>query len=370
MERLGLLKKNAPALLRGAGVLALVAWLPLLVLSFLDGYALGGVPLPFLYDFGAHTRLLFAVPLLVAAEVVLGARLGGAAAHFVDRGIVRPEDGERFKSAVAETLRLRDSAILEAAILVFAYLGSFVSLTVAVSHGVATWDIRSPAGPRLTAAGIWNYFVGVPLFQFLIYRTLLRLLNWGRFLWLVSRLDLHLVPTHPDKAGGLGFLGGAHRPLGIIAVALGSVLGARYTTEILYEGGTLASLRAPVASLVAVMLVLCLGPLVVFAPRLLAARRNGLREYGALAFRYTAAFDRKWLRGGAPEGEELLGSGDIQSLADMGGSFERIEHMRPVPFGFKDVTSVVAACLVPMAPVLATVMPLEEVVKTVLKILG
>ena len=29
---------------------------------------------------------------------------------------------------------------------------------------------------------------------------------WARFLWLMSRLELKLVPSHPDGAGGLGFL--------------------------------------------------------------------------------------------------------------------------------------------------------------------
>ena len=54
----------------------------------------------------------------------------------------------------------------------------------------------------------------------------------------------------------------------------------------------------------------------------------------------------------------------------MGGSFEQIVQMRPVPFSLKDATSLVAACLLPLAPVLATVMPMEEVVKTVMKVLG
>jgi hypothetical protein len=219
-------------------------------------------------------------------------------------------------------------------------------------------------------AGIWSTFVAVPLFQFLVYRSLVRMLNWFGFLWNVSGLDLQLVPTHPDRAGGLGFLGGAHRPLGVFALSVGAVLSGRYCTEILYGGSTLSAIRAPVAVFVVIMVLVCVGPLVVFLPQLMAARRKGLVEYGGLALRYAAEFDRKWLRGGAPPGEELLGSGDIQSLADMGGSFERIEQMRPVPFGFKDVTALVAACLLPMVPVLATVMPIDEVVKIVLKVLG
>ena len=371
MERVGLLKTQAPAIARGAAVLALAAWLPLLLLSVLEGVAVRGVALPFLFDFGAHARLLVALPLLVVAEIVLGPRLGGAAAHALDCGLVKREDVGRFDQAVKEALRIRDSAALEVIILVLAYLGSFFSLTLSLSYGEATWELRAPGGGlRLTPAGIWNHFVAVPLFQFLIYRSLVRLLNWGRFLWALSRLDLQLIPTHPDRAGGLGFLGGAHRPLGLLPLALGSVLSGRYCADILYQGGSVQTLRAPVAIFVAIMVLVCIGPLVVFLPRLMKTRRRGLVEYGELALRYTTDFDRKWLRGGAPAGEELLGSGDIQSLADMGGSYERIQQMRPVPFSLKDVTAIVAACLLPMVPVLATVMPMEQILKMALKVLG
>ena len=255
--------------------------------------------------------------------------------------------------------------------LVLAYVGSFLSLGLALSFQVSRWDLLvTSSGPRVTLAGIWSTFVAVPLYQFLVYRSLMRLLNWSGFLWAVSRLELQLVPTHPDRAGGLGFLGGAHRPLGLLGVSIGAVLSGRYCTEILHGGGSLSAIQAPVVVFVVIIVLVCLGPLVVFTPRLMAARRKGLVEYGALALRYTTDFDRKWLRGGAPPGEELLGSGDIQSLADMGGSFERIEQMRPLPFSLKDASTLVAACLLPLVPVLATVMPMEEVLKTVMKVLG
>ena len=371
MQRIGLLKQRGPELARGALVLAVFAWLPMLVLAAAAGHLTGGVPVPFLFDYGVHARLLFSLPLLIVAEVVVGPRLGAAAARFLERGLVKPAEVPRFEQAVAQALRIRESAVLEVVVLVLAYVGSFLSLGLSFSFQVSRWDVLvTPGGPRITMAGIWSTFVAVPLYQFLVYRSLVRMLNWFGFLWSVSDLDLQLVPTHPDRAGGLGFLGGAHRPLGVFALSVGAVLSGRYCTEILYGGSTLAAIQAPVAVFVAVMVLVCMGPLVVFLPQLMAARRKGLVEYGALALRYAAEFDRKWLRGGAPADEELLGSGDIQSLADIGGSFERIEQMRPVPFGLKDVTALVAACLLPMVPVLATVMPIEEVAKIVLKVLG
>jgi len=369
--RIGLLKQRAPELARGAVVIALFGWVPLLVLSAFDGYLTRGVPVPFLFDYGAHARQLFGLPLLVVAEVVIGPRLGGAAARLLERGLVKADEVPRFEAAVARALQVRDSAVLEVAVLVLAYVGSFLALGLAFSYQISRWDLLiTPTGPRLTSAGIWNTFVAVPLYQFMVYRAFVRLLNWFAFLWTVAALDLQLVPTHPDRAGGLGFLGGAHRPLGVLGISIGAVLSGRYCTEILQGGATLAAIRAPIAVFVVVMVLVCLGPLVAFMPQLMAARRKGLADYGGLALRYVAEFDRKWLRGGAPAGEELLGNGDIQSLADIGGSFERIEQMRPVPFGFKDVTALVAGCLLPMIPVAATVMPLDEVVKIVLKVLG
>jgi hypothetical protein len=373
LARVGLAKRSLPTLVQGSVMLALVAWLPLLAFSAFQGLALGGVEVPFLLDFGAHARLFCGIPLLIIAEAVVGPRLGRAAAHLVERGIIKDDDLGRFDETVTEAYRLRDSASLEVAVLVLAYIGSFLALGLQFFSGdVSRWDLRaSSLGARPTLAGIWSMFVAIPLFQFLLFRTFVRLLIWWRFLWGVSRLDLQLVPTHPDRAGGIAFLGGAHRPLGLIGVAVGSVLSGRYCTDILFQGGSLVTLKAPVATAVVLVVILCLGPLLMFMPQLMAARRKGLVEYGALAYRYTKDFDRKWVRaGGKGAGEELLGTGDIQSLADIGGSFERIEQMRPVPFTLKDVTTLAITSLVPMIPVLGTAMPMEEVLATVLKIIG
>src|SRR5215475_13850428 len=78
-----------------------------------------------------------------------------------------------------------------------------------------------------------------------------------------------------------------------------------------------------------------------FAPHLATLRRIGLREYGTLAQRYVREFDDKWLRGGAPPGEPLVGSADIQSLADLGNGYQVIKEIRPLPFGKEAVLQLV-----------------------------
>ena len=60
------------------------------------------------------------------------------------------------------------------------------------------------------------------------------------------------------------------------------------------------------------------GPLLMFTPRMAAAKGKGLAEYGLLAQRYVENFEQKWVCREPFSSEELLGTGDIQSLADLG----------------------------------------------------
>ena len=112
--------------------------------------------------------------------------------------------------------------------------------------------------------------------------------------------------------------------------------------------------------LVAVMVFAVLGPLLVFSLQLEAAKRAGLREHGMLAQRYVREYDRKWLRGGAPPDEPLVGSADIQSLADLGNSFEVVKEMRWVPFTLATVFQLAVTTLVPVLPLMLTMISLEE----------
>jgi len=54
----------------------------------------------------------------------------------------------------------------------------------------------------LTLPGAYFAFVSIPLFQLILLRRHVRLLVWLQLLWRISRLDLHQVPTHPDRMGG------------------------------------------------------------------------------------------------------------------------------------------------------------------------
>jgi hypothetical protein len=165
----------------------------------------------------------------------------------------------------------------------------------------STWYATpSVEGTSLSLAGMWYGYVSLPIFQFLLCRWYFRLFIWTRFLWQVSRIELSLVPTHPDRVGGLGFLSNTIYAFAVLAAAHGALLAGLLANRILYLKAALPEFMVEVAIMVAFMLCLALGPLLVFAPQLAAVKRTGLREYGTLAERYVRAFDAKWLRGGAP----------------------------------------------------------------------
>lgn len=185
---------------------ALLTWLPLLLLSAASGQALGGgVKIPFLYDLEAHVRFLLALPLLLLAEWVVHQRLRPVILQFIERGIITAETRSRFDACIASALRLRNSVWMEIALLVFVLSFGHSLRIVQATLDATTWYAAGAASEqRFTPAGYWFAYISLPVYKFMAFRWLLRIFVWSRFLWQVSHLDLHLVPTHPDRAGGLG----------------------------------------------------------------------------------------------------------------------------------------------------------------------
>jgi hypothetical protein len=350
-------------------VIALFAWVPLLGLSALDGRAWGGgVAVPFLRDWDTHARFLVALPLLVVAELVVHQRMRLVVRQFLERNLIPPSAVSRFETAIASAFRLRNSVLAEVLLIAFVGLvGVSVFWRQYVVLTTATWYATpTAAGMTLSRTGVWYAYVSLALFQFLLMRWYFRILIWARFLWHVSRIELSLIPTHPDRVGGLGFLANTVYAFVPLAVAHGALLAGLIANRIFYLEARLLDFKIEVAVVLGFMLCLVFGPLVVFAVQLARAKRTGSREYGTLAERYVREFDAKWLRGGAPADERLVGSGDIQSLADLGNSIEVVRTMRVVPVTKEAVLYLAAATLAPVVPLALTMMSLEDLVKTLL----
>ena len=361
-QRLGLIRRESPLIVRRALLSVVLTWLPMLILSLMEGRAFGhSVHVPFLRDYSTYGRYLIAMPVLILAEAWIGPRVAEAVRHFKESGVVPEHDFPVFDAAIQRGMRLRDSLVVELLLLVLAYLTADATIHT-FSSGYSSWQLTAPGWEHpFTWAGRWNALISFPLYHFLLYRWLWRLLIWYGFLRRVSRLDLRLTPSHPDRSGGIGFIGEVQLRFGIVFFALGAAASGVLANEILDWRLSLTMVLIQVSSLLALILLVGVAPLMMFTPQLFRVKRWGRHEYGTLSTAITEIFQRKWIEGDNPQNEPILSSRDLQSLAGLGTSYELVDRMRIVPFGPELPILLILAVLIPIIPSLLTVIPLKEI---------
>jgi len=359
---LGLLKKRIICI-------TLFLWLPLLLLSLIEGTASGSIGLPFLYDMETQARFLAALPLLIGAELLVHVQLRQMVSQFIERDIITEKVLPTFKNLMVSVMKLRNSFLIELILLILVFVGgphlwNSVSVVESLAPGIGSWYASSDSvGTHLSLAGYWYIFVSRPLFQFIAYRWYFRILLWTYFLWKTSRLDLNLIPTYPDRACGLGFLSLSSSMFAPLIMAHGVLLAGLIANSIFFTDTKLTDYLVVIFCAVFFVLLIVLGPLFVFSPSLMRAKRIGLRDYGILAGIYVREFDLKWVCGGVTARERLLGSSDIQSLADLANSFHGIRENRVFPFDKNTIIQVILFVLVPIMPLILTMIPLEELIR-------
>jgi hypothetical protein len=291
----------------------------------------------------------------------------------VQGGFVRPEDQPRFERAIASAAKWRESVWGEVLIISIALIGAWGFTAERVyGEGLSTWRSvtrTTSAGVGVSLTGLWYRVIALPILQFFWYRWIWRLFVWTRFLWSVSRLNLNLVATHADHAGGLSFLGTAHASLGIFAFALSSVLSAEAAFLFVFHHTDLNTFQVPYVAILLVVEVLFLGPLLIFVPILIRTRRAALHDYSLLVARYNRAFHEKWIVGQASPDKPFLGSSDIQSLADLGNSFQFIKRMNAVPFSQRVVLQLALLTSLPCLPLILLVVPMGKILELLSKVM-
>jgi len=345
-----------------------LSWFPLLILSLLSG-SVGSVGrISFFHDIEVHARFLVALPILIGAELLVNARMRTAVRRFIEWRIVLPEQKPAFHKAIDSALKIRNSIYVELTLIAVVYTVGLLVWNSRAELGLVTWYALPGSRWNLTPAGYWYVFVSLPLFQFILLRWYVRILIWFRFLWQVNRIELNLLPTHPDRCAGLSFLGKSSYAFGPILFAQGAILAGVVAGRVLYGGESLQSFRLQIGGFIVFFVAATVAPLLMFSIRMARTRRKGLADYGLLAQRYVESFDQKWVRESLPPGE-LLGTGDIQSLADLGNSYQVIREMRIVPFGLQDISRLAIATAAPLSPLLLTIFSFEELMIRIFKVL-
>ena len=344
----------------------LLTWFPLLLLASISTSMGSTAQISFFHDIEVHARFLVALPILIGAELLVHSRIRPLVHRFVEWRIVLPKDMGLFRKAITSAVKIRNSIYVELVLLAAVYTVGLWIWNDRAELG-STWYQQAGGRWKLTPAGYWYVFVSIPVFQFILLRWYMRFFIWFRFLWQVNRIKLNLIPTHPDRCGGLSFLGKSSYAYSPILFAQGAILGGIVADRVLWRGQSLQSFRFQIGGFIVFFVVAVLGPLLMFTPRMSRVRRKGLADYGLFAQRYVEDFDQKWIRRTSAS-EEMLGTGDIQSLADLGNSYAMVRDMRVVPFALQDVTRLALATATPLAPLLLTIFSFEELLVRVMKV--
>jgi hypothetical protein len=366
-RRIGLIPKGSLGIVRRAVFWSLLAWLPIAVWAWYRGRA-GFPPVDesVLAHFGVHSRLLLAVPLFILAEGMAHGISTRLLPYFVTSGVVPPTAVPGFKSVLAGAAKMRNATLPWVAILAVVLAVMTVSGLRSEAHELK-WAVEGEGSARHLGFGAWwLVYVGRPIFLALLliwfWRVVLMFVLFRR----IAKLPLSIVATHPDRAGGLGFLGRLPVMFAPVVFAIASVLASGWAHDVVYHEVAVRALQWEMVAFVIAVLVLFLSPLLVFAGVLGRAKKQALLEYGALVGQHGRLVRERWIDGQEVKEDAVLNAPELGPIADTTAIYEAVQKMRPVPFSKSGIASLTLAAAVPMLAVLSIQIPIVELVKRLL----
>jgi hypothetical protein len=351
-------------LFRALGAI-LIAWVPMAVLSAVEGLALGPTRREsFLLDVAAYSRFLIALPLLIMAEGFALPLLGHIVRHLARPELLPETERPRYDAAVARASRLVRSPLAAMIMIAVAYVATIQAGRAAYPADVETWVTATTNGARaLSWAGLWRTFVSQPLYVVLVLMWLWRAAVWAIFLRKVSRLELRLVASHPDHMGGLRFVMASLRAFSPVGLALAVGISGTIAERVIV-GGTRVTEFAPVIGIVVVVLLLLfVGPLFVLSKPLKKIRTRAIFSYGRLASGVGYHFEREWLRPAEDVPAGALQSAEFSATTDLYSIITNANTVRVIPIDLNGVVPLVLAILLPFVPLALFEMPLVELLK-------
>lgn len=367
---LRLVKPDKPKTIARAVLISMLAWAPLILLASIQSFAIGQDKLSdLLLDFAVHARYLVAVPLFIVAESFTLSTLGKTALHFVEADLIRESDRPGFESIAASTRQLLNSKLVEALVIAIAYGTVIILIRVISPEKIPAWHMMAKEDWSFSWAGWWHLLVSIPISLILLFGWLWRLFLWNVLLWRVSRLDLQLVPAHPDLSGGLQFVGASLRAFPVLSFALGAVVAGGVANRVVHQGMHLVEFKYIMATLVVTILILFVAPLMVFTRGILQARRRGIFVYGALAGAVGRHMERKWLEPGSSVDASALDVQHFSATTDLYQLVSNVYQIKSVPLDLQDLIAVIVAVLLPFVPVLLYEIPLNVILPDLVKLL-
>jgi hypothetical protein len=317
-------------------------------------------------DATVYARFLVSIIVMVSTERLADSRIILMTQHFRDAQLLKPAERVRFAGSVIRADRQASSHWAEWMILLLAFAWSIVGTRFVTVVSVDSWEgaVRAGGEIGLSWAGEVSAFTSNALFLFLLLRWFWRFYIWAALLWRTSKMDLQIMPLHPDRCGGLGFLAIFPGIFSGLIFALSCVIAASFHKAAPVLGDTEQILWLATAAWLVLIALIFLGPLLFFVRPLYVAREVALLEYGRLAHGHHLAFHRKWLEGGMG-GEEIMGSADPSSASDLNASVEIVYAMRSFPIDRAALLQLLVSAGIPMLVMAALQMPLGDLMKLI-----
>jgi hypothetical protein len=370
LHRLGIGgKRNRDVVIR-AGVGVIVCWLPLAVLSWLNGsFWTGDAATSFISNMDVQTRLLVTMPIFIIAEKMIGSSLTLTLGQFIRSGVVDRDDKDRFEAIIIQRTAFLNSRWTDIVIIVLCYAQVlFMYFYERDYTSLLSWQLEgNGAAAALSAAGLWSILVSRPLLLFLFYRWIMRIVVWGIILFRVSRLRLNLFPANPDQVGGLWFLGYSIRHFSPVAFAVSAAVAGSMADFILIEGAHVQELRIPALLYLIFITLLFALPLVAFSGKMVDARVQFIHEVNS----YTNGVLREIKQVISPNYQrvtgEVLERHSFSTAHDLTLLMNRALQMRFLPFTLKDLLPLLITAALPFVGVMLLEVPFMEVVNRAMK---
>jgi hypothetical protein len=360
-RRLGLIPAHGLGVARRALTFAALAWVPMMILALWQRRAVGSaIPDPLFYHFDVHARCLVGIPLLIAAENVAERVLPTALADLIHSGTVSGNALPGFAAALHSAEHERDSRVALAVLLGVVTLNAIAGASPELEQ--VTWATTDVTAKSHLLAGWWHLVVVRPLFSVLIGLWIWRLVVLWVLFRKIARLDLRLVPTHPDRVGGLGALKGVPAIFVPVILGLSIMLAARIGYEVVHHGlGVPPNVFWLLGTYTVSVVAVFQSPLLALAPVLFRLRQTALRDYGMLVGRQGRLVHRRWIRGEPVANTDLFAAPEIGPVADALSMYEAVAAVRVLPLDRQTVALLAIAALIPMLPVIALQVPLKEI---------
>ncbi len=337
-----------------------LVWLPIAIGEGVR-FAMGHEADPTFFDLSLHARVLFTLPIMLYAERLLDGNVASSIRSLYNGHFC---DGSRIDRIVDAAERMRDSRRVELLLAATAILGGQLALWNV--YGASGWIHGGQGVTSWPFPQVWYAIVALPIVQFVMFRWLWRWLIWTYAVFRLSRVRLYLIATHPDYACGLAALTRPMTGFSGFVLAISGLLAAAWGTQVLHGYTTLRPLLPMLVAFLLLSLAVAVLPLLPLSRHLFTARRKSLAEYGDFARRFDMHFHRKWIDARDDASHEIMTAPDPSALHDFSESFAVISKTRPFVFGPRHVLTVWTAGFVPMVPLFASALTVEQVLRRII----